>query len=97
MLSQDVINSEKHVENIKTALTNSEKKITGALLGGTSDSTSIATPEKKIKKLPGSSLSNCFNEASELLSSSKNDSVLGFVYFPYASALKRTLTLHFYT
>lgn len=77
ILSQNVINSEKHVENIKTALTNAEKKISGSLLGGTSDSSSAATPEKKIKKLPGASLSNCFNESSELLATSKTDSVLG--------------------
>lgn len=77
ILAQNVINSEKHVENIKTALTNAEKKISGSLLGGTSDSSSAATPEKKIKKLPGASLSNCFNESSELLATSKTDSVLG--------------------
>ncbi|KAI2799563.1 hypothetical protein RDWZM_007581 [Blomia tropicalis] len=75
VLSRDILESEKHMENIKQSLANAEKKISNSLLSGTSDSSSV-TPEKKIKKLASSSLSTFFNDASECLAQTKKDSIL---------------------
>lgn len=68
-----MLKEEKHVENIKSILTAAEKKLSNSLISlkGSTDSA-----ERKTKKFPSASLNKFFNEASETLLTSKNDSVL---------------------
>lgn len=78
VLSEDVINGEKHLESIKASLANAEKRIGSSLVSTPSDlsSGSANAPERRRKKLGPWALNTCFAEASNLLEATQKESIL---------------------
>ncbi|UXI15077.1 hypothetical protein NH340_JMT01020 [Sarcoptes scabiei] len=76
ILSSAILKEEKHVDNIKCILATADKKLSNSMF-----SSKGSEQERKTKKYPSSSLNKFFSEASETLSTSKTDSVLGRTLF----------------
>lgn len=88
ILSSSMQEAERHVDHIKNTLTGAEKKLANCLVSvpdSSSSSSTNATPERKLKKIPSSSLSNFFNEASESLATSRTDSVLRYYTYCFGN------------